>query len=74
MKRVPVDSSNLVSIGYDVQTGTLEVEFKRGELYRYFNVPVGVFDSLIATEASGKSVGAYFDAYVKKASYRYEEV
>lgn len=74
MKRVSVKSSNLVSIGYDAQAGALEVEFKHGDLYQYFNVPTGVFDALMATNESGKSVGAYFDSHVKKAGYRYNRL
>ncbi|PPB48372.1 KTSC domain-containing protein [Arthrobacter pityocampae] len=74
MKRVPVESSNLVSVGYDAQIGTLEVEFKHRRFYRYFNVPPDVFDALIEVNKSGKSVGTYFDLYVKKVGYRYHEL
>lgn len=74
MMRISVESSSLTSVGYDAQAGTLEVEFKRGGVYRYFDVPVGVFGALMAAHESGESVGAYFDLHVKKAGYGYEEV
>ncbi|RII95478.1 KTSC domain-containing protein [Clavibacter michiganensis] len=74
MNRIFVRSSNLASIGHDAQTGVLEVEFKHGGTYRYFDVPASVFDSLTAVHESGQSVGAHFDLYVKKAGYRYEEL
>ena len=74
MNRVSVKSSNLSSIGYDAPTGMLEVKFKHGGVYQYFDVPATVFDSLLATHESGKSVGAHFDLHVKKAGYRYKEL
>lgn len=72
MTRTPVRSSNLVSIGYSAANATLDVEFKHGVVYRYFAVPASVFDTLIATNRSGGSVGELFDRIVKKAGYRYD--
>ena len=37
--RTPIDSSNLVSAGYDPDSAVLEVEFKGGGVYRYLEVP-----------------------------------
>lgn len=74
MNRISVESSNLASIGYDAQSGMLEVEFKHGGVYRYFDVPASVFDPLMATHESGKSVGTYFNLHVKKAGFRYYEL
>jgi len=39
MKRQAVESSNLASVGYDVENEILEVEFKHGRVYQYFDVP-----------------------------------
>jgi len=49
MKRVPVRSSNLISVGYDSALRVLEAEFKHGSVYQYFGVPSMVY-GLIAIE------------------------
>jgi hypothetical protein len=54
IKRQPVVSSDIASIGYDEATATLEIEFKATGIYRYFSVPKNVFDSLAATPSPGK--------------------
>ena len=46
MKRVPVDSSAITSIGYDTEEQTLEVEFSSGTVYRYLRVPADVAAAL----------------------------
>ncbi|MGJ5040902.1 KTSC domain-containing protein [Bradyrhizobium sp. HKCCYLRH1062] len=61
MERQSVVSSNLVSVGYDEDSSTLEVEFKSGAVYRYFNVPLFEYERLM--EAS--SHGIYFNANIK---------
>jgi DNA helicase HerA-like ATPase len=66
MQRVSVVSSNIVSIGYEIATSTLEIEFKNGRLYQYFDVPEHVHDGLMGAESHGE----YFSAYIKGA-YRY---
>ena len=61
MIRTPVASSNLVSVGYDPNSKTLEIEFKQGRVYQYFGVPAYIFRGLM--QASSK--GEYFHAYIK---------
>lgn len=39
MKRIPVSSSNLASVGYDETSQTLEIGFLHGGVYQYFDVP-----------------------------------
>ena len=53
MLREPVDSSNLVSVGYDPQTMILEVEFKKGSVYEYANVPMEIYTSLMTAVSKG---------------------
>lgn len=55
MKRHPVSSSNVVSIGYDAATLVLEVEFKSA-IYQYKNVPMSAFDDLMATNSIGRFI------------------
>lgn len=58
MERAPVTSSNVVSIGYDESSETLEVEFTNGNVYQYYNVPNFLFERLIASDSKGKFINA----------------
>jgi hypothetical protein len=70
MKRVPVDSSAITSIGYDTEEQTLEVEFSSGTVYRYLRVPAGVAAALYDADSRGK----YFGEFVRGAGYEYYRV
>ena len=70
MERQSVESSNLASIGYDAENEILEVEFKHGGVYQYFDVPENVYDELM----NATSHGQYFDRNVKKAGYEFEKM
>ena len=61
MKRTPVSSSNIASIGYDAPTRTLEVEFHHGGTYQYFGVPQSEYAGLMAAG----SHGSYFAQHIK---------
>lgn len=70
MNWISVDSSNLSMIRYDDETNTLEVEFRGGRVYQYFDVPQPLFEGLRdATESHGK----YLNAHIK-GHYRYARV
>lgn len=69
MERSPVSSSNVESVGYEEDSETLEVEFKNGALYQYFDVPQRIFDGLISAD----SVGGYLAQNIKGV-YRYSRV
>ena len=60
MEREPATSSNVISLGYEAATETLEVEFKNG-VYQYYNVPQPIYDQLMAAE----SIGTFLNVYVK---------
>lgn len=62
MERQPVESSNLVSVGYDEITSTLEIEFRSG-IYQYFNVPYHIYEELM----SSSSAGTYHHQNIKNA-------
>jgi len=59
----------LQSVGYDESLLILEIEFHNGNIYRYFDVPVGVREALL----SARSKGHYFDTHVKFV-YRCEKL
>ncbi len=70
MNRTAVSSSNLASVGYDPVQQTLEIEFHSGSVYQYSGVPADVYAGLM----SATSHGRYFDAFIKKAGYRYRQI
>ena len=54
MDRMPVESSTVVSAGYDASTSTLELEFTSGTFYDYFAVPRSTFERFLAAESKGQ--------------------
>jgi len=64
MKRIPVDSSDLKSVGYDEAKKLLEVEFLRKEsVYQYSRVPKRVYEELM----KAVSKGSYFSEHIRDA-------
>ena len=53
MERTRVSSSNIRSIGYDVQDETLEVEFGNGGIYQYFGVSQQLYERFMAASSKG---------------------
>ena len=70
MNRDAVESTSLKSIGYDPKDSVLEVEFVKGAVYRYSDVPQQVYDSVMTAE----SVGAAFSKLIKSGGYVYSKV
>lgn len=55
IERLPVDSSNLKSIGYSADRQVLAIEFaSSGLVLHYDNVPLDVFERLGAAESRGR--------------------
>lgn len=69
MDRHHVDSSVIVTVGYDDSAGILEVVFRTGRTYRYFRVPEKAYDELLHAD----SVGGYFNREIRPR-YRGVEV
>lgn len=69
MIRQKVKSSNINSVGYDETKLILEVEFKWGGVYQYFNVPKAVHTRFITSESLGK----YLHEHIKGV-YSYKKV
>lgn len=63
MDRQAVVSSNIAAVGFDEDTGTLQVEFSSGTVYEYQGVPKDVYDGLMAAE----SKGSYFAKHIRGA-------
>lgn len=54
-----VSSSSIRAIGYE--NGTLEVEFYSKGTFRYFNVPLHLYNNLM----TASSIGGYFSTHIK---------
>jgi hypothetical protein len=71
MQREPVDSSVIVSMGYDAVWRVLELEFRHTqEIYDYFDVSPDVY----AAFRSAESKGAYLNTTFKAHAYRYTRI
>lgn len=69
MNRTPVKSSNICSVGYDPFKSLLTVEFLNGSIWAYKDVPVKVYDALMAAP----SVGSFLAREIKP-TYASEKV
>lgn len=61
IKRVPIASSNIATVGYDKETHILEIEFHHGAIYQYIDLQERVFEELMSSPAKG----AYFMNKIK---------
>ena len=62
MERTAVRSKDIAIVGYDTATSTLEIAFKAGGVYRYFDVPSPIYQELLKAE----SHGTYFNQQIKE--------
>jgi len=60
------DSSNIARFGYDEGASVLSVEFKKGGVYNYFDVPQALFEEMRNATSKGQ-----FLAQMIKGSFRY---
>lgn len=72
MKRHPVKSSNIVSIGYNRNRNILEIEFDGGSVYQYEDVPAALHEALMSPDTESK--GRFFDLHIKKGGYRFTKM
>jgi len=66
---VPVDSTLLASVSYDVGESILQLEFCDGAIYRYFAVPAATHNGLLAAD----SKGTYFNHKIRNC-FRYVRI
>lgn len=69
MQRLPVESSDIVSIGYEPAESILEVEFRGGRIYQYREVEPDIYAQFMRAD----SYGTFFFAHVN-GRYRYKKV
>lgn len=77
MKRNKVDSTDIASIGFqqthgigDSIFGIMEVEFKRGRIYRYDGIPVQKYRAVLTSH----SPGSVLYKLVTTQNYAYKEI
>lgn len=61
MNRKDISSSMIRSIGYDVDTSTLEIEFNSGSVWQYFDFSESDWYQFDGADSHGK----YFHASIK---------
>ena len=69
MKREHLGSSMMASAGYDAVTRTLEIEFVRGGIYLYLDVPASEHQALLAAPSKGR----FFHSRINRA-FAYKRV
>jgi hypothetical protein len=71
LRHIPVRSMAVASIAYDPATRTLEVVFRKGQVWRYFDVPPSVHRDFLAAESKGrfynKSIRKHFKSVKPQA-------
>ncbi len=68
MDRDSVDSSMIVSIGYEQSSGTVEVEFRStGQIWQYYDVPESTYYDLRAAVSLGKAFNAIIKGQFREA-------
>ena len=60
--RQEVQSSAIARIGYSKRRHILEIEFVSAAVYRYFDVPLSVYDNLMSAESKAR----FYDSNIRK--------
>ena len=61
MRRKPVSSSVIASVGYAARSKLLEIEFVSGRIYQYLDVERETHDAFL----EAPSMGTFFNAHIK---------
>ena len=63
--RLSVESSAIVSVGYDAHSRTLEIEYEGGGVYRYVGVPQRAYELLLLADSHGAYVNRRIKPYYR---------
>ena len=69
IKRVPVESTALATVGYSKRLRALEIEFRNGAIYRYLEVAPNVYDALLRARSKAR----FYDEHIRR-KYRSRHV
>ncbi len=61
MQLLPVKADDIRAIGYDPASHRLEVEFRRGDVYEFYQVPPTSYDLLMNSE----QLDRHFHTYIR---------
>lgn len=62
IKRHPVESTALAAIGYSKKLRALEIEFRKGAIYRYLDVDPSVYRDLMSADSKAR----YYDEHIRR--------
>jgi hypothetical protein len=62
MEHIAVKSTNIRSVGYNLEKLVLEIDFHHGGLYQYLHVQEAMYQALMASSSKGK----YFDQHIRE--------
>jgi hypothetical protein len=73
IKRTPVDSTAMDSVGYSHRLRALEIEFRNGAIYRYIEVERSIYRELMASASKTrfyheKIRGKYRSLHVRRSA------
>jgi KTSC domain len=54
VKRVPVESSAVATVGYSKKLHALEIEFRNGAIYRYLDVEPEIYEALLKAQLKAR--------------------
>lgn len=69
MHRIALDSTTLASVLYSPDRCLLDLEFRNGAVYHFFDVPPPTYRELLKAD----SKGAYFNRNIRNR-FRYQQV
>jgi hypothetical protein len=61
MQPVQLHSTSLQAVAYQEQLGLLELEFRNGAVYHYFDVSESTYQALLRAESKGR----HFNHYIR---------
>lgn len=70
MKRKFIKSTTVLTVGYDSESKTLEVQFTGGKIYQYYDVPPQMYELLLQAESSGE----FLNKVIKKQKYKFKQI
>jgi KTSC domain len=78
MPRIPIQSTCIKSLGYDIFRKRMEIEFQDGSLYEYFNIALMDFTGFttvaVVAVAGLSSAGRYFNKYIRPRFLNYNRL
>lgn len=70
IEHIPVVSSNISSIGYNARRRILEIKFRDGSVYQYFEVPAKLHSGLMNASSHGK----FLHYYIRGGGFAYRRI